>query len=66
LKNKLLTQIFPNKDNALNITKFIGCLITWILASICTFIFVQYAFVKLIGASGKGQKLQDQCASSIF
>ena len=40
----------PNKDNGLNITKFISAAITWILAIICTFIFVQYAFVKLIGA----------------
>ena len=45
-----LSKILPNKDNGLNITKFIGCLITWILALICTFIFMQYAFVKFLGA----------------
>uniref|UniRef100_A0A6C0D0P1 Uncharacterized protein n=1 Tax=viral metagenome TaxID=1070528 RepID=A0A6C0D0P1_9ZZZZ len=50
LKIKKLTAYMPNKDNGLNITKFISAVITWILAIICTFIFVQYAFVKLIGA----------------
>lgn len=71
MKIKSLTQILPNKDNGLNITKFTGSLITWILALICTFIFVQYAFIKLIGAKGKGpegrqgpQKDQGQAAST--
>ena len=50
LKIKKLTAYLPNKDNGLNITKFISCLITWILAIICTFIFVQYAFIKFFGA----------------
>lgn len=50
LKIKKLTAYLPNKDNGLNVTKFIGCIITWILAIICTFIFVQYAFIKLFGA----------------
>ena len=61
LKIKSLTQILPNKDNGLNIIKFTGCLITWILALICTFVFVQYTFIKLIGAKSKGpQGQQDQ------
>jgi large-conductance mechanosensitive channel len=64
MKIKSLTQILPNKDNSLNITKFIGCLITWVLALICTFIFVQYAFVKILGASSKGQKHDGQAAST--
>ena len=71
MKIKALTQILPNKDNSLNITKFTGCLITWILALICTFVFVQYAFIKLIGAKDKGpqgpqvpQKDQGQVAST--
>ena len=50
LKIKKLTAYLPNKDNGLNITKFISALITWILAIICTFIFVQYAFIKFFGA----------------
>jgi large-conductance mechanosensitive channel len=50
LKIKKLTVYLPNKDNGLNITKFISSLITWILAIVCTFIFVQYAFVKFFGA----------------
>ena len=50
LKIKSLTAYLPNKDNGLNITKFISCLITWILAIVCTFIFVQYAFIKFFGA----------------
>jgi large-conductance mechanosensitive channel len=50
LKIKKLTAYLPNKDNGLNITKFISSLITWILAIICTFIFVQYAFIKFFGA----------------
>ena len=56
LKIKKLTVYLPNKDNGLNITKFISCLITWILAIICTFIFVQYAFVKLFGAKSADMK----------
>jgi len=50
LKIKKITAYMPNKDNGLNITKFVSAVITWVLAIICTFIFVQYAFVKLIGA----------------
>ena len=53
---KSLTRILPNKENRLNIINFIGCLITWILAIICTFIFVQYAFVKFFGAKSTDMK----------
>lgn len=56
LKIKKLTVYLPNKDNGLNITKFISSLITWILAIICTFIFVQYAFVKFFGAKSTDMK----------
>jgi large-conductance mechanosensitive channel len=56
LKIKSLTQILPNKDNGLNITKFISCLITWILSVICTYLFIQYAFIKLLGANSNIQK----------
>ena len=56
LKIKKLTVYLPNKDNGLNITKFISSLITWILAIICTFIFVQYAFVKFFGAKSADMK----------
>jgi large-conductance mechanosensitive channel len=50
LKIKSLTTILPNKDNGFNIIKFINAFITWIFALICTYLFVQYAFVKLLGA----------------
>jgi large-conductance mechanosensitive channel len=53
LKMKQITDFFPNKDNGFSLTKFISAIITWILAIICTFIFVQYAFVQLIGANPK-------------
>ena len=50
LKIKSLTAILPNKDNGFNIIKFINAFITWILALICTYLFVQNAFVNLLGA----------------
>ena len=50
LKIKSLTHILPNKNNRLNITNFIGCLITWILALIATYLFSQYVFIKMLGA----------------
>ena len=53
LKIKELTKILPYKDNGLNITKFVGCFVTWILAIICTYLFIQYAFIYLLGARGK-------------
>jgi large-conductance mechanosensitive channel len=53
LKIKELTKILPYKDNGLNITKFVGCFITWILAIFCTYLFIQYAFIYLLGAKGK-------------
>ena len=50
LQIKSLTRILPNKENRLNIINFIGCLITWILALICTYLFSQYVFIKILGA----------------
>ena len=50
LQIKSLTRILPNKDHRLDIVNFIGCLITWILALICTYLFSQYVFIKMLGA----------------
>jgi len=50
LQIKSLTRILPNKENRLNIINFIGCLITWILALICSYLFSQYVFIKMLGA----------------
>lgn len=55
LQIKSLTKILPNKENRLNIVNFIGCLITWILALICTFLFSQYVFIKMLGATVPNQ-----------
>ena len=51
LKFDFMTKILPHKDKKvhINIINFIGCVITWILALICTFIFVQYTFVNVLG-----------------
>ncbi len=59
LKFNTIIKILPHKDKIvkLNITNFIGCLITWILALICTFLFVQYTFVNLLGI--KKDKVSD-------
>ena len=49
-----MTKILGVKyENKLDVTKFISNLITWFLAIILTYLFIQYAFVKLIGASDK-------------
>ena len=51
LKFDFMAKILPHKDKKvhINVINFIGCLITWILALFCTFIFVQYTFVKFLG-----------------
>ena len=51
LKFDFMTKILPHKDKKIQINyiNFIGCVITWILALFCTFIFVQYTFVNLLG-----------------
>ncbi len=51
LKFDIISKILPHKDKRvqINVINFIGCVITWILALICTFIFVQYTFVKFLG-----------------
>jgi large-conductance mechanosensitive channel len=58
LKFDIITKVLPHKDKKvhINIINFIGCIITWILALICTFIFVQYTFVKLLGIKDKKDK----------
>lgn len=51
LKFDFMTKILPHKDKKvqINFINFVGCVITWILALFCTFIFVQYTFVNLLG-----------------
>jgi large-conductance mechanosensitive channel len=51
LKFDMITKLLPHKDKKvqINFINFIGCVITWILALFCTFIFVQYTFVNLLG-----------------
>jgi len=51
LKFDFMTKILPHKDKKvqINFINFIGCVITWILALFCTFIFVQYTFVNVLG-----------------
>ena len=50
LKFDFMAKILPHKDKKvqINYINFIGCVITWILALFCTFIFVQYTFVNLL------------------
>ena len=47
-----INNLFKGKTG-LNITKFFAAGITWIIALIITFIFVQYAFFKLLGVKDK-------------
>jgi large-conductance mechanosensitive channel len=51
LKFEFMTKILPHKDKKIqiNFINFIGCVVTWILALFCTFIFVHYTFVNLLG-----------------
>jgi len=50
LDMKSLTKILPGKGkNTLNITNFISCLISWFLGIIITYLFIKYAFIKLLG-----------------
>ena len=56
LKIKSASKILAFKDNGLDFTKFIGYIFTWILALIFIYFFVQYAFIKLIGATGNVKK----------
>jgi len=49
-----MTNILGAKyKSALNVTNFLSNLITWVLAIVITYFFIQFAFIKLIGASGK-------------
>ena len=50
-KFDMMTKILPHKDKKvqINYINFVGCVITWILALFCTFIFVQYTFVNVLG-----------------
>jgi len=48
---KTITTFLDAKHKGiLNITKFISSLATWILGIIITYLFVQYAFVRFLGA----------------
>jgi large-conductance mechanosensitive channel len=51
LKFDIMSKLLPHKDKKvhINIINFVGCVITWILALFCTFVFVQYTFVKFLG-----------------
>jgi large-conductance mechanosensitive channel len=51
LKFDFMTKILPHKDKKvqINYINFVGCVITWVLALFCTFIFVQYTFVNVLG-----------------
>ena len=44
--------MFKGKSG-LNITKFLGSGITWVIALLITYLFVQYAFFKLLGVKDK-------------
>ena len=55
--NKSLTKFLPGKGKStLNITNFIGQVITFILLSIITFFFILFAFNKLLGVTNKETK----------
>lgn len=58
LKFDFMRKILPHKDKKvqINFINFIGCVITWILALICTFIFVQYTFVTVLGIKKDAKK----------
>ena len=46
-----ITTILDAKHKGImNITKFLSSLITWALGIIVTYLFIQYAFVKFLGA----------------
>ena len=53
-----MTKILPHKDKKvqINFINFIGCVITWILALFCTFVFVQYTFVNVLGIKKDAKK----------
>jgi large-conductance mechanosensitive channel len=54
LKIPIITKFMPEKNvHPLNFVKFFGSAVTWILAIVITFLFVQYAFIKLIGVQEK-------------
>jgi large-conductance mechanosensitive channel len=54
LNIKSLTAVLPGKGKSrLNITNFISYFISWILGMILTYFFIQYAFIKLLGAKEK-------------
>jgi hypothetical protein len=48
------------KDSVLNITKFVSNFITWILAIIITYFFIQYAFFKLLGVQQKEKEKEKE------
>ena len=58
LKFDFMSKILPHKDKKvqINFINFIGCIITWILALFCTFIFVHYTFVTVLGIKKDSKK----------
>jgi len=49
LNIKSLTNVLPGKGKStLNVTNFISCLISWFLGIVLTYLFIQYAFIKLL------------------
>lgn len=58
LKFDFMTKILPHKDKKvqINYINFINCIITWILALFCTFVFVQYTFVSVLGIKKDAKK----------
>ena len=50
LNVKTLTKILPGSSE-INIRNFIKILITWILVIVVTFVFVKFAFTKILGVN---------------
>ncbi len=66
LKFDFMRKILPHKDKKvqINYINFVGCVITWILALFCTFIFVQYTFIYVLGVKGKPSKSESDIVQS--
>jgi len=51
---KSITVLLPGKGkNTLNVATFISYLISWFFGIIITYFFIQYAFIKFLGAKEK-------------
>ena len=58
LRTKLplvLRWIDPKKEVGINISKFVSSFITWILSMTITYLFIQYTFIKVLGAKYRKQ-----------